>query len=245
MQLMPKTKKDEGSFYKKILAILTKQDAPFLIGGTYAVKAHTGINRPTKDLDIFCKAGDYPKILKTFSEAGFNISIPDERWLAKAHYKKHFVDIIFNSLNGSFVINETWFEKAPTVKLLGYNVKVTAPEELIWSKIYRQGRGHYDGADIVHIFLKKGNDIDWKKLLTYMESHWELLFASILKYRFIYPSERNNIPKWLLEELTSRIIHQLDMPNPEDKVCRGTLLSHTQFKQAIAEWGFKDVTQFW
>ena len=245
MQLMPKTDKEEGEFYKKVLDILSKQDVPFLIGGTYAVKAYTGITRPTKDLDIFCKAGDYPKILKALEQGGFEIEIPDERWLAKAKYDDYFVDIIFHTIGGTFTVTDKWFKHASTVNLLGYEIKVPPPEELILSKIYRQGRGHYDGADVIHIFLKKGKELNWKILLTLLESHWEILLASIIKFRFVYPSERDVVPKWFMEELISRLQHQLEMPTPQDNVCRGTLLSHTQYKQAITEWGFKDVTQFW
>jgi hypothetical protein len=37
---------------------LKESGLPFLLGGTFAVAAHTGLCRPVKDLDVFCKAGD-------------------------------------------------------------------------------------------------------------------------------------------------------------------------------------------
>ena len=42
-----------------------------------------GINRATKDLNVFCKAGDFPRILLHFKEHGFETEVEDERWIAK------------------------------------------------------------------------------------------------------------------------------------------------------------------
>ena len=39
--------------------------------------------RPTKDIDIFVKAGDYPKILNKFTSLGYKTQVSDERWIAK------------------------------------------------------------------------------------------------------------------------------------------------------------------
>ena len=61
-------------FYAESLRELARTDIPFLVAGTFAVSAYTGVSRPTKDLDIFCKAGDYPRILGHFFLA-FNASI--------------------------------------------------------------------------------------------------------------------------------------------------------------------------
>src|SRR5579872_1513219 len=62
-------------FYKTVLEILIKNRVHFLIGGTYAVSLYTGINRPTKDLDIYTKAGDYMHILELFQVEGYMVEI--------------------------------------------------------------------------------------------------------------------------------------------------------------------------
>src|ERR1700752_4224053 len=72
---------DADEFYADGLRILTDSEIPFLVAGTFAVNCYTGINRATKDLDIFCKAGDFPRILLHFKERGFNTSFEDKRWL--------------------------------------------------------------------------------------------------------------------------------------------------------------------
>jgi hypothetical protein len=121
---------------------------------------------------------------------------------------------------------------------------MTPPEELIWSKAFRMGRTQFDGADVTHLILKQGTTLDWKQLLNRMEGYWEILFIHILLFRFTYPSERDIVPKWLIEELLNRVRDQLDLPTPQDNVCKGSLLSHRQYIVALTDWGYKDVTDF-
>src|SRR4051794_15502479 len=73
------------AFYAEALQELTRLGLPFLLAGTYALSAYTGITRPTKDLDVFCKAGDYPRILAHFQSLGYAVEIEDERWLGKVY----------------------------------------------------------------------------------------------------------------------------------------------------------------
>src|SRR4051794_23451365 len=103
-------------FYADALRVLADNTIPFLIGGTYALNEYTGIHRETKDIDIFCKASDYPKIITVFKEKGFKTKV-DDRWLAKIYSGKYFIDIIFSTVTGVCTVDDTWFEHAPTVKI--------------------------------------------------------------------------------------------------------------------------------
>src|SRR5205807_9326024 len=67
-------------FYADALRGLSKFGVPYLIAGTYAVSAYTGITRPTKDLDIFCKPGDSFRILERFKHLGYTADMECERW---------------------------------------------------------------------------------------------------------------------------------------------------------------------
>ena len=98
---------------------LAELGLPFLLAGTYAVSAYTGITRATKDLDVFCKAGDYPRILDHFQTLGYAIAIEDERWLGKVHKGEHFFDVIFASSNGTMPVNDAWFEGARPLEVFG------------------------------------------------------------------------------------------------------------------------------
>jgi hypothetical protein len=229
------------AFYAEALAELTRLGLPFLLAGTYAVSAYTGISRPTKDLDVFCKAGDYPRILHHFQSLGYAVEVEDERWLGKVYKGEHFFDVIFASSNGTMPVNEHWFEDARQIELFGSTVRIVGPTELIWSKAFIQLRHRYDGADVVHVLLKQSDAIDWRRLLDYMELHWEVLLIHLLNFRWIYPTERNRIPAWLLTELIDRLSHQRALPPPEMKVCRGRMLSRIDYAIAVEQWGFADV----
>ena len=51
------------AFYSEVLQLMAKSEIPFLVSGTYALASYTGIDRPTKDVDVFAKAGDALKLL--------------------------------------------------------------------------------------------------------------------------------------------------------------------------------------
>jgi hypothetical protein len=229
------------SFYGEVLRELRNSGLPFLLAGTYAVCAYTKISRPTKDLDVFCAAGDFPRILAHFRNLGYAVEIEDERWIAKVRKGSAFFDIIFASANGTMPVGETWFRYAREMEILGNRVRVVSPTELIWSKAFIQLRHRYDGADIVHVILAQHDSIDWRRLLGYMELHWEVLLMHLLNFRWIYPTERDHVPRWLMEELLDRLHHQLDLPLPQMKICRGRMFSRIDYEIAVKDWGFADV----
>lgn len=231
---------DAEAFYSDSLKELTATGIPFLLAGTYALCAYTGIMRPTKDLDIFCQAGDYPRILAHFQKLGFRTEVEDERWIAKVHKGKHFFDVIFNSTTTLTPVTAQWFEAAPTTDVYGNRVHITPPTEFIWSKVFIQNRDRYDGADIAHTILKQYHDIDWKRLLSYMDQYWEVLLIHTLNFQFIYPTERDIIPRWLFDELMGRLKARSDLPAAQTRICRGRLFSKKDYEIDVAEWGFKD-----
>jgi len=67
------------AFYSEVLQLMAKSGIPFLVSGTYALASYTGIDRPTKDVDVFAKAGDALKMLHFFKGEGFDVEIVDER----------------------------------------------------------------------------------------------------------------------------------------------------------------------
>lgn len=228
-------------FYAGALDILCASGIPFLIAGTYALNAYTGLRRQTKDIDVFCKPGDYPRILHLFQERGYTPTIEDERWLAKVWKDEDFFDVIFNSTAGVTPVSEAWFIEEREAEIFGHKVRILPPTEFIWSKAFVQNRERYDGADIIHVMLKEHETIDWRRLLTYMEPYWEVLLAHILNFRFVYPTERHRIPQWLMDELLERLKLQDGLPVPETRICRGRMFSRTDYRIDIQEWGFADI----
>ena len=229
------------AFYAESLKLLCESGLPFLVGGTFAVSAHTGLSRPVKDLDVFCKAGDYPRILTYFRDHGYEAEVEDERWIAKVRKGEFFVDVIFNSTTSIAPVTDQWFAHASTAELYGMEIPVIAPTELIWSKAFIQDRYRYDGADVAHVILKQCEAIDWRRLLSYMDQYWEVLLVHVLNFRFIYPTERQRIPSWLMDELLARLHDHAALPVPHAKVCRGRLSSRTDYAVDVTQWGFADL----
>jgi hypothetical protein len=228
-------------FYAECLRLFCESQIPFLLAGSYAVSAHTGLQHASKDLDIFCKAGDYPRILAHMQRSGYETEVEDERWIAKVKKADWFADVIFSSTSAVAPVTEQWFAEVCTARVFGVDVRVLPPTELIWSKLFVQDRCRYDGSDVVHVMLRQSERIDWGRLLGYAEQHWEVLLGHIINFRFIYPSERNRIPRWLLDELLGRVQQQTVLPEPRTKVCRGRHFSRIDYLVDITEWGFADI----
>jgi hypothetical protein len=227
-------------FYSQCIRMLAASEIPFLLSGTYALACYTGISRPTKDVDVFAKAGDSLKILSYFKSQGFDIQVVDERWLARIVRGELFMDVIFNMPTASIHVTDDWFDRAPRAQLFETSVRLVPPTEFVWSKIFVQDRYRYDGADVAHMILKRHEEIDWHQLLKHMELYWEVLLVALLNFRFIYPSERDHVPRWLIDELLERLNAQLDMPTPEMPVCRGRIFSPRDYLIDVSEWGYSE-----
>jgi hypothetical protein len=228
-------------FYVESLKLLQESGIPFLLSGTYALACFTGISRPTKDLDVFCKPSDAPRILSFFKSRGYRIEMEDERWIGKVWRGDHFFDVIFNISSASIPITDDWFHEIYEADVYGTRVPVTPPTQFILSKLFLQTRYRYDGADIVHVILIKHDEIDWQWLLSSMDLYWEVLLINVLNFRFVYPTERHLIPRWLYDELLTRLKAQDEMPPAQVRICRGRLISPTDYVIDINEWGFADV----
>lgn len=228
-------------FYTESLRILKEAGIPFLVGGTIAVNSYTGINRATKDMDVFCKASHYPGIIHIFSDLGYSIRIEDERWIAKVLDGNFFFDVIFNSANAMVPVTDQWFRESQLATLFDIEVNLLPPTELIWSKVFVQDRYKFDGSDVAHLVLVEHERINWERILAYAEQYWEVLLIHILNFRFIYPAERERVPRWLLDELLARLQKQINLPTPETRVCRGRLFSRSDYAVDITQWGFADV----
>jgi hypothetical protein len=62
----------------------------------------------------------------------------------------------------------------------------------------------------------------------------------IVKFGFVYPSERFRIPREVTEELLARFNAELNDRSHPQKVTFGTLTSRAQYLVDVREWGFED-----
>ncbi len=227
-------------FYREAMEFLARAHIPFLVGGAFAFVHQAGIDRSTKDLDIFVRPGDVQRLLRASAEAGFEADLVFSHWLAKIRAPSGFVDVIFSSGNGVAVVDDHWFEHATEREVLGVRVMVAPPEESIWSKAFVMERERFDGADVAHILLAVGDRLDWRRLIDRFGRHWRVLLAHLVLFGFIYPSERSKVPPEVIEELTARLATETRSPDAEDPVCYGTLLSWSQYLGDVFGGSFRD-----
>lgn len=233
---------NNSEFYHFVVEQLNHHQIQYLVGGAFAYRKYTGIYRDTKDIDIFCKHEEYEKVLKLFAQQGYRYEVTDVRWIAKVFNNEEFADIIFSNPNNICLVDDSWFDHAEKDSLFDMPVMFLSPEEMIWSKIFVQDRERYDGSDINHLILKQGYRINWERLNNRLKPHWQLLLGQILNFQYVYPSDRDIVPQWLVQELSQKAIEQYEVTPSFDKVCRGPYLDNQQYEIDIKEWGYKAIT---
>ena len=231
------------AFYGRALTALNEAGVPYLVGGAYAFERYTGIARHTKDFDIFVRPDDLDRVFETLAGTGCDTEITFPHWLGKARCGEDLVDIIFSSGNGVAAVDEAWFTHAIEDTVLGIPARLMPAEEMIWSKGFIMERERYDGADVAHILRARAALLDWGRLLARFGRHWRVLFSHLVLFGFIYPTERSQVPAWVMQELTRRLMREgVCVPvTDEAPVCRGPLLSRAQYLVDVDGWGYRDV----
>jgi hypothetical protein len=229
-------------FYCRTLSALRAR-VDFLVGGAYAFTRYTGIERHTKDFDVFVRERDFSAALEALGSAGYSTDVTFPHWLGKAFHPggEYYVDVIYGSGNGVARVDDEWFTNAPTDQIFDVPVRLCPAEEILWSKTFIQERERYDGADVAHLLRACGPDLDWQRLLRRFGQHWHVLLSHLVLFNFIYPSERDRIPSTVVHELTRRLVDEVSAPTPTERVCRGTVLSRQQYLIDVNEWGYRDV----
>ncbi len=226
-------------FYRGALRALDAVGVPYLVGGAFAYSHYTCIERETKDFDIFIHPRDVERALAELRRRGYRTELTFPHWLAKAWSGDAFMDVIFNSGNGVVPVDDEWFTHAPEAIVLGMRVKLQPIEETIWSKAFVMERERSDAADVAHLILKCSDRVDWDRLVARFGANWRVLFAHLVLFGFVYPSERTRVPARLLRELWGRLQSELSDDGPE-RVCNGTILSREQYLWDVEQWDYKD-----
>jgi hypothetical protein len=232
-------------FYRNTLDVLNEAKIPFLVGGAFAQEFFTGVSRDTKDLDLFMLEADVERACDVLECAGYRTEMTFSHWLAKAYANggTDFVDIIFNSGNGLCKVDPTWFEHAPIGEIFGRSVCYCPIEESIWQKSFIMERERFDGADIAHLLRAQSDKIDWHRLLSRFGEHWRVLFAYIVLFGYIYPTERTKIPCGVQHYMTGLFAREIGANAPGEPVCAGTLLSRAQYIVDVQQWGYRDIRE--
>jgi hypothetical protein len=229
------------AFYCHTLRILNHARLPVLIGGAYAFARYTGIERHTKDFDVFVREQHFKPTLDALARAGYATETAFPHWLGKAYHGEFFVDVIFSSGNSLARVDDEWFAHAIHDHIFDEPVALVPPEEMVWSKGFVQERERFDGADIAHLIHARGDALDWQRLLRRFGAHWRVLLSHLVLFGYIYPSERERVPGWVMHDLLRRLGDSLSAPPPSERVCHGTALSRQQYLIDVERWGYRDV----
>ncbi|HEV2722732.1 MAG TPA: nucleotidyltransferase family protein [Thermoanaerobaculia bacterium] len=228
-------------FYQHAMRLMEDGNLPFLVGGAYAFAVYTGIERHTKDFDVFIRRGDFERASKLFQAAGYRTELTFEHWLGKVWSNgEDFVDLIFSAGNGVASVDDLWFQQAVPARVFGMDVKLIPAEEMIWSKGLIMERERFDGADVAHLIRSAGAKLDWRRLVNRYGRHWRALFAHVILFGFIFPSDRSQVPKWVIDELSERLAKETARGDLPDKICYGTILSRQQYLSDVNERGYRD-----
>jgi len=225
-------------FYCQALTALAEVGIPFLVGGAYAFERYVGIARHTKDFDLFVRPEDAERVLRLLADHGFESDLVFPHWLGKAFCGDDFVDVIFCSGNGTCPVDDSWFDHGVADEVLGMPVRLVPPEEMIWQKGLIMERERFDGADVAHVLRAQAERLDWPRLLSRYGEHWRVLYAHLILFGFIYPSERARIPSWVMDDLAGRLRDEQSVPG--ETLCQGTILSREQYLTDVGAWGLRD-----
>ena len=231
---------ESRAFYQSAMRALQQKGVPFLVGGAYSFTRYTGIERHTKDFDIFLREEDARRALDTLSAAGYPTELTFPHWLGKAFCGDSFVDLIYGSGNGIARVDDLWFEHSTESDVLDIPTLLCPVEETIWSKAFVMERERYDGADIAHLLRARARVLDWSRLLRRFGPHWRVLLSYLTLFGFVYPAERDYVPRWVLDRLAAELQHESRIPPPEERICQGTLFSRAQYLVDVENWGYQD-----
>jgi predicted nucleotidyltransferase len=236
----PQFPPEQEALFREVLLLLNEKQVPYAVSGAFALHAHTGIWRDTKDLDLFLTEQAAVHARQVLQEDGFEIEITDPVWLTKARREDFYVDLITGMSNGIITVGDSWIEGSARTKVTGVQTRVLAAEELIASKMFVLFRERYDGADIAHIIHGTRGRLDWDRLLHLAGDHWELLLYAMLMFKYAYPSKTDFIPKEVWRTMLDRTRQDIEHPNPKAEF-RGSLLDERMFAIDVQEWGMKDM----
>ena len=236
---MQKSGPKSRPFFRTILEQFAQSGIPFLVGGGYAMKRHTGLKRPARDLDLFVLPGDVERVLQHFAALGYRVELTFPHWLGKIYMGRAYVDVIFSSGNGLVTVDSDWFDHAEEADALGQSVRVCPAEEMIWSKAFVMERERYDGADVNHLILARGREMDWDRLLRRFEAYSLVLLSHLTLFLFVYPAQSGLVPPHVWKTLLSRLDEERRNATEAGLVCRGPLLSRSQYLDAL-DRGYPD-----
>lgn len=196
----------EWAFYQKVIQAVRGLDISFALGGAFAVAAHVGLWRNTKDLDLYVCPEERQRVIDTLNHLGlkdyYEVLPYDRNWIYRSYKEDIIIDIIWAMPNQRTLVTDTWLEAGPTLHLRGEEVRVVPAEEMIWGKIYVLQKERSDWTDIFNLIYAVGPQMDWPRLIEDLDMDAPLLGAVLQVFAWLTPGRARELPGWLWERLS-------------------------------------------
>jgi hypothetical protein len=230
----------EVAVHADALRLLNEAGVPYVVAGAYALRHHTGIERYTKDLDLFLVRSLVPRALALLARAGYQTHVLARHWLANAQKSGYVVDLIHGFGGWRAQVDQSWYDHAMWGTLNDVPVRFAPIEEMTWMKVYVAHRERFDGADVCHLIKAGGERFDWQRFVSLFGPCWELLLSAVALFQFVYPSDRRLVPAWVTDTLLDRLSDEQHQKPPAERVCRGTLLDRFSYLPDVDLRGYAD-----
>lgn len=231
--------------FRRAMLAMNTAGMRYAVGGAFALHWYIGSWRVAKDLDFFMLPDQVPQAMRVLRAVGFNARMKHSEWLAEALMAGRKVDLIFGMGNWLQAVDSVYIDNAKRGVVLGVPTLIVPPEEMIYSKSFVASRDRYDGADIFHMLVATGGRLDWQHLLgRFGSEHWEVLLSHLVMFSYIFPSHRDVVPGWVLDDLLARFQATRGQAWQGGKLCRGFLVDGIgSYSLDVEEWGYRDARE--
>lgn len=226
--------------YALVLRTLSDLKVPLAVGGAWAVNYYTRLGRSSLDLDLMLDPLRVDQALGALTSLGGKL-IDTDVMQARVAMPIGEVDLVHHFAQGEYAVDSAFIQRGVPARLFDTATLITAPDDLIWTKVFIASRYRFDGADVVHLLRATHDRLNWKRLQGLLAPFPPLLMAYLNLYAFVYPDCRNTIPDWLWNDLFANL--QTPVEPTEPKICRGPLLDSHHFEFDLVAKGFMDVRE--
>jgi hypothetical protein len=210
MELIPD---EQWTVYRDAIACVRKTGLPFMLGGGFALAAYTGRWRNTKDIDFYVLPGQRRSFIDAITNAGFTDYYDqwayDRGWIYRGFRDGTIVDLIWSMANRRAEAQPSWFEHAREIVVRDEPLKLIAPEELLWCKMYVMQRDHSDWPDVLNLLYAVGPDMDWTRVLDNVREDLPVLRAILMIFGWLCPSRAAEFPQSLKRRLNLAPAHSI------------------------------------
>jgi hypothetical protein len=183
--------------YRSVLDRLQTAGIQFALGGGLAVGLYTGNPRNTKDLDFYIKPDDREAVISIMTDCGltdYYETLPyDRAWIYRGNREDVIVDAIWAMANKRANVDKSWLSRGTMIRIFDKQVRILAPEELIWSKLYVMQRDRCDWPDVLNLLSATGSHLDWSHLLKQVAEDKPLLRGVLSIFSWVSPEQAMSI----------------------------------------------------